>query len=129
MIEEENEDEEVSSDDIEREGDDEREELRKKQARVDELQAKIDAKFKAGTEVTPGGKVDFEACIAFFDEKAEQAQNEEGLGDKEAEEIDYFISRYENSAAITQVLWQLYFLKLELQSEQAMLAQLEAKLI
>ena len=75
-----------------------------------------------GADVTPGGAEAFDQCCVFFAEKAEQADE---LGDKEAEEIDQFISRYDNSAAITQVLWQLYFLKLELESEQTQLAEIQ----
>ena len=55
-----------------------------------------------GAEVTPGGADAFEKCRTFFAEKAEQADE---LGDSEAEEIDEFISKYDNSAIITQVLW------------------------
>ena len=59
---------------------------------------KIDSKKRVGAEVTPGGTDAFEKCCKFFAEKAEQADE---LGDQEAEEIDDFISKYDNSAAIT----------------------------
>ena len=113
--------EEESSDDIDRDStiDERRKELNQKQQRVDELQEKIIDKMAVGAEATPGGYEDFEKCIKFFETKADQAEGDTGLSDKEAEEIDRFISKYENAAAITQVLWQLYFLKLEMQSEVA----------
>lgn len=82
--------------------------------RISELELKLKAKLAMGAEVTPGGKQAFEDCCSFFAAKAEQADE---LGDKEAEEIDEFISRYDNSPQITQVLWQLYFLRLEMESE------------
>ena len=77
--------------------------------------------MSVGAEVTPGGSEAFDQCCKFFAEKAEQADE---LGDNEAEEIDEFISRYENAAAITQVLWQLYFLKLEMESEQTQISEI-----
>ena len=69
--------------------------------RLTELRIKIDLKMKTGAQSTPGGATDFQACLDFFEIKA----SDDGLGDKEAEEIDEFISQYENSTAITQVLW------------------------
>lgn len=76
----------------------------------------------SGDQLTPYDE--FKVCVQFFESKA-NAQNDDGLGEREAEEIDQFISKYENSAAITQVLWQLYFLKLELQSEKDQLERLK----
>ena len=73
-------------------------EQKEKKYRIQELEAKIKSKMSMGAEVTAGGAEAFEKCCVFFAEKAEQADE---LGDKEAEEIDDFISRYENSAAIT----------------------------
>ena len=73
-----------------------------------------------GAEVTPGGAEAFDKCRKFFAEKAEHDE----LGDEEAEEIDEFISRYDNAAAITQVLWQLYFLKLEMESEETQIHEI-----
>jgi hypothetical protein len=64
-----------------------------------------------GAEITEGGQEDFEKCCEFFNQMTLQANDEEkGLGDEEAAEIDDFIGRYENSAQITQILWQLYYL-------------------
>ena len=90
-------------------------ELNEKKYRIQELEYKIQSKQRMGAEVTPGGADAFEKCCTFFVQKAEQADE---LGDSEAEEIDEFISKYDNAAAITQVLWQLYFLQLEMESEQ-----------
>ena len=69
--------------------------------RISELKIKINLKMKVGAQSTAGGATDFQACLDFFEIKA----SDEGLGDKEAEEIDEFITQYDNSAAITQVLW------------------------
>ena len=48
-----------------------------------------------GADVTPGGQPEFEQCCSFFTQKANQADE---LGDKEAQEIEQFIGKYENSA-------------------------------
>jgi len=82
-------------------------------------------KLTMGAEVTPGGEEAFEQCCTFFAEKAEQADE---LGDREAEEIDEFISRYDNSAQITQVLWQLYFLRLEMDSESTQRTEIQTEI-
>lgn len=81
--------------------DEARKEIHEKQKRVNELQSKLDSKMDAGAAVTPGGREDFEKCVEFFETKADQAEGDAGLGDKEAEEIDRFISKYDNAAAIT----------------------------
>lgn len=55
-----------------------------------------------GADITPEGAVGFEKCCSFFEHKVEQTEE---LGDSEAHDIDQFISKYENSAQITQILW------------------------
>ena len=57
----------------------------------------------------------------------------EGIGSAECRSIflDWALSLpegHDNAAAITQVLWQLYFLKLEMESEQTQINELESQI-
>jgi hypothetical protein len=80
-----------------------------------------------GAEVTKGGLAEFQKCCQFFSQKADKT-DDLGLGDQDAAEIDEFIGRYENSAQITQVLWQLYYLKLEIESEQTQINEIQEEI-
>lgn len=75
-----------------------------------------------GADLTPEGANGFQKCCDFFEQKVEQTEE---LGDSEAHDIDEFISKYENSAQITQILWQLYYLKLELESENGQIEEIQ----
>lgn len=65
---------------------------------------------------------DFMQCYNFFVSKAQQADE---FGDEQANEIEEFVQRYDNSAQITQLLWQLYYLQLELESEQTAIQEVQ----
>ena len=58
---------------------------------MNELQFKLEQKMYQGEQITP----DFELCCDFFNMKAETVDE---LGDTEAQEIDDFISKYDDSA-------------------------------
>ena len=89
--------------------------VKAKNERIQELQEKVQFKKDYGAEITPGGQQAFQECCDFFTAKAERT-DDAGLGDADAEEIEQFISKHENAPQITQVLWQLYYLQLELES-------------
>ena len=102
--------------------------VKDKNRRIAELEEKVQLKKDYGAEITPGGEAAFQECCDFFIEKA-QKTDDTGLGDEEAEEIEQFISKYENAPQITQVLWQLYYLQLERESEMVNLEELQDQLL
>lgn len=85
--------------------------LKEKQRHICQLQEKLKSKEDQGKMLTPF----FSDCCQFFAKMAAQADS---FGDQEAQEIQDFIGKYENSAQISQILYSQYYLKLELESEE-----------
>lgn len=86
-----------------------------KKRRVQELQLKHNRKRTNGDEAA-GSRESFEQCLQFYTSKISEAGDED-LSNVLLEEIEEFINEYQNAPQITVVLHQLYYLKLELDSE------------
>lgn len=68
----------------------------------------------------------FDSCMQYF---AEKVENCDELGDVEVDEINNFISQFgANSPQITSVVYQLYNLNKEIESEWAAITELEQML-
>lgn len=73
-----------------------------------------------------GDKQKFEKCMQFFSEKVENCDE---LGDKEVDEINNFISQYgNNSPQITTLVYQLYNLNKELESDEIAINEMKQKI-
>ena len=72
-----------------------------------------------------GGKDIFEACYMFFNDKCENCDE---LGDKEEAEIDRFMQQYENAPIITSMMYLIYNLNKEIESEALAIKEIQAKI-
>lgn len=86
--------------------------LKEKQRHICQLQDKLKHKQEQGQMLTPF----FNDCCQFFAKMADQADT---FGDQEAHQIDEFITKYDNAAHVSQILYSQYYLRLELESEEA----------
>jgi hypothetical protein len=87
--------------------------LQSKKQHLQYLQKKVESNIEKGEQAAGGN---FKQCIEFFTERV-NLESDDLLSDQQGLEIERFIKKYDNSAQITQILWQIFYLQLEQESE------------